>query len=125
MDPVLQWCGAAPAVYPSRAPGRGFPHQPLHKAGGLRGRWMWIQACRGAPVRPWTGFTIARRGVSRAARRSPGGVRTLALGGRPCAGPPGLARRRAVAADSRCGGSREGRARRSGPGVQLLWLTTQ
>ena len=24
-------------------------------------------------------------------------------------------------ADSRCGGSREGRARRSGPGVQLLW----
>ena len=68
------------------------------------------------------GFTTARRGVSRAVRRSPGGVRTLALGDRPCAGPPGLARRRAVAADSRCGGSREGRARRSGPGVQLLWL---
>ena len=49
-------------------------------------------------------------------------MRTLALGGATCAGPPGLARRRAVAADSRCGGSREGRARRSGPGVQLLWL---
>ena len=79
MDPVLQWCAAAPAVYP-HARRAGASPVSLHKAGGLRGRWMWIQACRGAPARPWAGLTIARRGVSRAAGRSPGGVRTLALG---------------------------------------------
>ena len=75
-----------------------------------------------APARPRAGLTTARRGVSSDGRKEPG------WGANPRPGRYALRRsarlspRRAGTADRRCGGSREGRARRSGPGVQLLWL---
>ena len=93
--------GSAGARLPLHARRAGASPVNLHKVGGLRGRWLWIQACRGAPARPRAGF-LPLHGAAYpvTAGRSPGGVRTLALGGVSCAGPPGLARRRAGVADS-------------------------
>ena len=54
-----------PAAYP-HARRVGASPVSLHKAGGLRGRWMWIQACREALDRPRRPGRASKPGNARA-----------------------------------------------------------